>query len=127
MPSRHGPESARNPSSSEKQVTLPTLTHLQFLVLDVLASTSEGASSQEIQDAIASYGQDYRGPKFYQLMKRLERDKLLESWSQAFDVAGSEVTRTFYRATAAGLVSWRLTLQFYATRLRAQQDVFEKD
>ena len=108
----------------EKPVPLPTLTHLQFLVLDIVAGNAEGISAQQAQDVLSRHGQNHRGPKFYQLMKRLEEAGLIESWYQTFDVAGGDVRRTYYKVTTAGEVAWRVTVQFYLTRMKASKHVF---
>lgn len=54
-------------------------------------------------------------------MKRLEEAGLVQSWYQEFDAAGGDVSRTFYRATTGGEVAWRLTLEFYGTRIKASK------
>lgn len=110
----------------EKPVPLPTLTHLQFLVLDILARFPRGTSAQNLREAMLQVGHDQRGPKFYQLMGRLNEAGMVESWQQEFDVAGSDVSRTFYKLTAAGRIAWRITLEFYAVRLKAHQNVFDR-
>ena len=127
MPSKRGPESAdKNPYASGGYAPLPTLTPLQFVVLDVASKTPAGVSARQLQEALALSGQDQRGPKFYQLMKRLVDAGVIESWNQEFDVAGGDVSRTYYKITAEGKVAWRLTIEFYATRMRASDSVSRK-
>ena len=106
---------------------LPTVTHLQFAVLDTLAAVRGGLSARQVRIGLLESGQEQNGPKFYQLMRRLVDAQLLESWQQEFDVAGADVNRTFYKITATGKAAWRLTLEFYAVRLRIRKDVFKSD
>lgn len=110
------PPAAEQKTDTPNQLRLPTLTHLQFLVLDVLTRRHEGASAQEVMDELSSFSADYRGPKFYQLMGRLADSHLITSWSQDFDAAGTTVTRTFYRIAPEGATAWRITCAFYESR-----------
>ena len=103
------------------RVCLPQVTHLQFLVLDALLRYPSGTSATMLRGMLRDYGEDREGPKFYQMMRRLEESGLAESWSHPFDLGGSEVARTYYRVTSQGRVSWRLTLEFYAVRLEASR------
>lgn len=103
--------------------TLPTLTHLQFLVLDLIQNAHGAIAAQQLQGALAAAGVEHRGPKFYQLMKRLEEGGYVESKQQAFSVAGGEVQRTAYGLHKSGHVAWRLTREFYATRLQLKKSV----
>ena len=52
---------------------LPSLTHLQFLVLGVLRTDEQ--SGRVIRQALHAYGIRRSGPAFYQLMARLEKAK----------------------------------------------------
>ena len=111
------------PERREATHGLPAPTHLQFLVLDVLLHHSEGTSATTLRDALRQYGEDREGPKFYQMMRRLEESGFIESWSQQFNVGGGQVSRTYYRVTAQGRVAWRLTVEFYASRLNASRAI----
>lgn len=116
MCSNENSEMAGKDGEAIKPLPLPTITHLQFLVLDIVLESSSGISSQQVQELLALNGQEQRGPKFYQLMKRLEQAGIIESWPQQFDVAGSSVSRTFYKGTKKGKIAWRITLEFYKYR-----------
>ncbi len=59
-------------AASASAPPLPEVTHLQFLLLDLILLQKNGISATELRDALASCGQVYQGPKFYQLMRRLE-------------------------------------------------------
>ncbi|MFM8532577.1 MAG: hypothetical protein ACKOEC_03135 [Acidimicrobiia bacterium] len=55
---------------------LPDLTHLQLLVLGVLRSADQ--PGRALREALAAYGIRRTGPAFYQLMARLEKDRLVD-------------------------------------------------
>ena len=99
-----------------KPETLPTITHLQFLVLDLLTKTRDGLSAQLLKDSVSGVSPDYGGPKFYQLMGRLAEVGLVEITSRDIAVAGGTVTRSFYQATPVGVAAWRVTTEFYTSR-----------
>lgn len=115
-----GDTESRN-EGAEFSGNLPQVTHLQFLVLDVLLRQSEGTSATTLRTELKQHGQGREGPKFYQMMRRLAQTGMIESWSEHFDVGGGEVERTFYRATDIGRMAWRLTVEFYAVRVRAME------
>ena len=127
MRRRRSPEAASIEEHPQHQVLqIPTLTHLQFLVIDLLCSHAKEMSSPQVQGALSALGLEQRGPKFYQLMTRLAESGMIISFTQSFDIAGSEVQRTFYKATKQGIVAWRLTRAFYATRLKIKDGMSEK-
>jgi hypothetical protein len=99
-------------------VPLPDLTHLQFLVLDLLIESESGLSASQLRESLNQHGEPRAGPKFYQLMKRLVKEGLIDTWSQSFDVGGGVVNRTYYKQTDLGHTFWYSTLRFYADRLR---------
>ena len=101
---------------------IPPGTHLQFLLLDTLVRNPKGISATCIRDVLRAHDEDRKGPKFYQLMRRLKVAGYLVSWSKSYDVAGGTVHRTFYRITPAGSAMWQATIDFYRTcRLSAKR------
>lgn len=121
-----GSRSAATPLRAMSQTVpdmLPSISHLQFAVLDQLVRRTRGASSDRIRCLMSEIGAEREGPAFYQLMKRLEDAGLLVSSPQEFNVGGGKVIRTHYRITVEGKTAWRDTLQFYAARLRASADL----
>jgi hypothetical protein len=126
MPRRKRSESAEDGDADAvvKSIELPTLTHLQFLIVDLIRSDNVEVSAQQVMGALSLAGVNQRGPKFYQLMRRLEESGLISSWQQRFDVAGGGIQRTVYKVTKQGLVAWRLVREFYAVRLNAKT-IFE--
>jgi DNA-binding PadR family transcriptional regulator len=91
--------------------TLPSLTHLQFLVLGVLRS--EEQSGRLIRQALAAYGVKRSGPAFYQLMARLEKASLVEGWYEQIPAGDQTVTERRYRITPEGGRLWARAQAFY--------------
>ena len=91
---------------------LPTLTHLQFLVLGVLRADEQ--PGRIVRGALASYGVRRSGPAFYQLMARLERDRLVDGWYEQVTAGDQSVTERRYRLRPAGAKLWTEARDFYA-------------
>jgi DNA-binding PadR family transcriptional regulator len=92
---------------------LPSITHLQFLVLGVLIAGEQPGRS--IRAAVAAFGVRRTGPAFYQMMARLERAGLVEGWYAQVTAGDQSVTERRYRVTAAGSKVWSDTRAFYET------------
>ena len=90
---------------------LPTLTHLQYLVLGVLRSDEQ--PGRVLRQALASYGVRRSGPAFYQLMARIERAGLVEGWYEQVTVGDQAVTERRYRITRDGIRQWAAASAFY--------------
>ena len=101
---------------------LPALTHMQFLVLGVLRN--EELPGRALRDVLAGYGIRRTGPAFYQLMARLEKDRLIDGWYEQITVGDQAVTERRYRISAHGKQRWNDARAFYehvaraATKLR---------
>jgi DNA-binding PadR family transcriptional regulator len=101
---------------------LPVLTHLQFLVLGVLRS--EPQPGRSLRTALAAYGIRRTGPAFYQLMARMEKERLVDGWYEQVTVGDQAVTERHYRISAEGARRWKEARAFYehvaraATKLR---------
>jgi DNA-binding PadR family transcriptional regulator len=93
-----------------RQHQLPAITHLQFLVLGVLLKSEQ--PGRAIREIIAGYGVRRSGPAFYQLMARLERDRLVEGWYEDVQVGDQLVTERRYRITPNGSKVWADTRKF---------------
>ena len=96
---------------------LPALTHLQFLVLGVLRA--EEQPGRALRDALAGYGIRRTGPAFYQLMARLEKDRLVDGWYEQITVGDQAVTERHYRITPEGSRRWKEARAFYEHVARA--------
>ncbi len=101
---------------------LPELTHLQFLVLGVLRNDDQ--PGRGLREALSGYGIRRTGPAFYQLMARLEKDRLVDGWYEQVPAGDQAVTERRYRITAEGKRRWNEARAFYlhvaraATKLR---------
>lgn len=90
---------------------LPDLTHLQFLVLAVLHGGEQ--PGRVVRDALAAYGVRRSAAAFYQMMARLERDRLVDGYYGQVVVGDQSVTERRYRITPAGTKVWSDTRAFY--------------
>ena len=91
--------------------SLPVLTHLQFLVLGVLRHDPQ--PGRALRKALASYGIRRTGPAFYQLMARMEKDRLVDGWYEQITVGDQAVTERHYRITPEGGRRWNEARAFY--------------
>jgi len=96
---------------------LPALSHLQFLVLGVLRN--EELPGRALRDVLAGYGIRRTGPAFYQLMARLEKDRLIDGWYEQITVGDQAVTERRYRISADGKRRWNEARAFYEHVARA--------
>ncbi len=96
---------------------IPRLTHLQFLVLDQLRGGER--PGRVIRDVLAARGVRRSGPAFYQMMARLERDRLVDGWYEQVAAGDQAVTERRYRATPTGARRWAEARDFYAELLAA--------
>ena len=90
---------------------LPTLTHLQFLVIGLLLETP--SAGRDLRARLQEHGARKSGPAFYQLMARLEDGRLVEGSYEQRSVDGQKVRERHYRATGAGKTAWRASQDFY--------------
>ena len=101
---------------------IPALTHLQFLVLGVLRTDPQ--PGRTLRNALSAYGIRRTGPAFYQLMARMEKDRLVDGWYEQVTVGDQAVTERHYRIAAEGTRRWKEARAFYehvaraATKLR---------
>ena len=101
---------------------LPARTHLQFLVLGVLRN--DDLPGRTLRDALAGYGIRRTAPAFYQMMARLEKERLVDGHYEQISVGDQAVTERRYLITAQGRKRWSEARAFYehvahaATKLR---------
>src|SRR5918993_3145069 len=91
---------------------LPAVTPMQFLVLGLLKAQEQ--PGRVIREALASYGVKRSAPAFYQLMARLERDRLVDGWYEQVMAGDQSGTERRYRLRPAGLKLWTEARDFYA-------------
>ena len=90
---------------------LPSLTHLQYLVLGVLRGAEQ--PGRVLRQALAEFGVRRSAPAFYQLMSRLEKARLVEGWYDQVTVHDQAVTERRYRITPEGTRLWRQAQSVY--------------
>ena len=101
---------------------LPPLTSLQYLVLGVLRGSEQ--PGRAVRDAMTRHGVRSSAPAFYQMMARLEKDRLVDGRYEQITVGDQAVTERRYRITADGKKRWSEARAFYehvaraATKLR---------
>jgi len=91
---------------------IPRLTHLQFLVLGQLRNGER--PGRAIRDALEAHGVKRSAPAFYQLMARLERDRLVDGWYEQVAAGDQAVTERRYRLRPSGAKLWTDARDFYA-------------
>lgn len=92
---------------------IPKLTHLQFLVLGLLREADQ--PGRAIREALAAHGVRRSAPAFYQLMARLERDRLVDGWYEQVSAGDQAVTERRYRLRPSGAKLWAEARDFYTT------------
>jgi DNA-binding PadR family transcriptional regulator len=92
---------------------IPTITHMQFLVLGLLRE--EEQPGRVIREALAAHGVRRSAPAFYQLMARLERDRLVDGWYEQVSAGDQAVTERRYRLRPAGARLWAEARDFYTS------------
>ena len=97
-------------------MSLPPLTHLQFLVLGILREGLQLGS--QVREELAAHGVDKSGPAFYQLMARLEDGGLVIGRYDIIDVDGQRLRQRAYRITATGHRAWDTSRDFYLAAIR---------
>ena len=96
---------------------LPVLTHLQFLVLGVLRHDPQ--PGRTLRKALAAYDIRRTGPAFYQLMARMEKERLVDGWYEQITVRDQAVTERHYRIAPDGTRRWNEARAFYEHVARA--------
>jgi len=97
-------------------MSLPDLTHLQFLVLGLLLDTPQ--AGRQIRADLHTHGIRRTAPAFYQMMARLEDSGWVAGWYEQAVVDGQMLKERHYRLLPAGRREWMATRDFYAVRLR---------
>jgi DNA-binding PadR family transcriptional regulator len=95
---------------------LPSLTHLQFLVLGALLGAEQ--PGRALRRELGRYGVRRSAPAFYQMMGRLEDAGWVEgSYTQKI-VDSQIIKERRYRITSSGARAWTDTRDFYAEASR---------
>lgn len=95
-------------------MSLPDITHLQFLILDLLKYDAH--SGRFIRERLAEEGERKTGPAFYQLMARLEEGGYVNGWYKSFVIDGQTIKERRYGITLRGKRAHRSVQNFYAEK-----------
>ena len=104
--------------------SLPTITHLQFLILEALSDNE--LAGRDLREVLAGFGVRNSAPAFYQMMARLEASDLVAGWYDQKLVAGQNVKERRYRLTHDGERSVDATRSFYVARLASARATRKK-
>ena len=94
---------------------LPSITHLQFLVLGMLRDGPH--SGREIRAELARHRVRRTAPAFYQMMARLEDAGFVDGRYNQKVVEAQLIKERHYCIRPAGLRAWSLTRDFYLAAL----------
>ena len=93
-------------------MSLPRLTHLQFLTLaHLLGGVVRG---RDLREALKGDGVRQSGPALYQMMSVLEENGYVSGWYEQQVTDGQIVRERNYRVLAQGQTAWRRSREFYA-------------
>ena len=92
--------------------TLPTLTHLQFIVIGALLADEQ--SGKDLRIELKRHGVRRTGPAFYQMMARLEEAGWIDGFYTQEIVDAQIIKERRYRVKPAGVRAWNSTRDFYA-------------
>jgi DNA-binding PadR family transcriptional regulator len=90
---------------------VPSLTHLQFLVLSRLRVGA--ATGRELRKRLEEYSVRKSGPAFYQLMSRMEDAGVVKGWYEQQIVDSQIIRERHYEVTAQGSSAWEKSGEFY--------------
>jgi DNA-binding PadR family transcriptional regulator len=96
-------------------MSLPSITHLQFLVLGALMDGD--SSGRRIRERLAEHRVHKTGPAFYQMMARLEDSGFVQGWYNQKIVEGQIIKERHYKITSLGIEAWESVRDFYIARI----------
>ena len=92
-------------------MTVPELTHLQFLVISKLLNGE--CSGRNLREQLAKSKVKKSGPAFYQMMARLEDANLVEGWYDEKVVEGQMIRERKYKLKGHGRTAYDRIVRFY--------------
>jgi hypothetical protein len=95
-------------------MSLPEITHLQFLVLDLLLQGEQ--SGKVLREKMADHGVRKTGPAFYQMMARLEDGRFVHGSYDQKIIDGQIIKERKYRILANGIKAVEQIREFYLSR-----------
>jgi DNA-binding PadR family transcriptional regulator len=93
---------------------IPTITHLQFLILAGLIDGER--AGRDLRALLAQEGHRMSAPSFYQLMSRLEETKFVKGRYQQKLVEGQPIKERVYSISGVGASAVQEAADFYAAR-----------
>ncbi len=90
---------------------VPEITHLQWLVLQILLDGEQ--NGEFVRNELAKFGIKKSLPAFYQLMARLEEASFVRGRYEQLVIDGQPVKKRRYRISAPGQRAWESTRDFY--------------
>jgi hypothetical protein len=84
---------------------------MQFLILSIIGGREK--SGREIRGELARRNVRKSGPAFYQLMARLEDDRMVSGWYEQKIVDSQVIKERRYRLLAPGVRAVNDTKEFY--------------
>ena len=98
---------------------VPRITHLQFLILDVLLQGER--SGTFIRDTLVEQGQRQSRRAFYDLMARLEDARFVKGWYDKKNPEGFTLPPRHYKVMGEGKSAWQEACQFYLEHMNANR------
>ena len=92
-------------------MTLPRLTHLQFLVVSELLRGAE--KGRELRARLGTANVRQSGPAFYQMMAGLEDAGFVSGWYEQQIVDAQIIRERHYKLLASGKKAWQGSRNFY--------------
>lgn len=102
-------------------MSLPKLTHLQFLVIsELLRGVARG---RDLRSRLHAAGVRQSGPAFYQMMAALEDAGFVSGWYEQQIVEGQIIRERHYKVLASGKTAWRTSRDFYVRTTARRSDL----
>src|SRR5512144_1726822 len=92
-------------------MSLPQLTHLQFLVVSRILAGS--ASGRELREYMKDEGVRQSGPAFYQMMAALEDGGIVSGWYEQQIVDAQIIRERHYKLLAPGITAEKASREIY--------------
>ncbi|KAA3609401.1 MAG: hypothetical protein DWQ01_08700 [Planctomycetota bacterium] len=93
---------------------IPDITTKQFMVLGCLRGSE--MTGKELRAELAKEGLKQSMPGFYQMMARLEKDKLVKGWYDTHETNGRKRRVRKYQILGSGVQVFNQVLRFLETR-----------
>ena len=106
-------------------MSLPDLTHLQFLIISELLSGE--ISGRDLRARLKEAGVRQSGPSFYQRMATLEDSGHVSGWYEQQIIDGQIFRERHYKVLASGRKAWNDARDFYARALARHRSILASE